>query len=389
MEDLSKMELKDYENDDNKITTSLTPSDPISLKDYKPLNPQKCKNKKIPIKILIALFISFFLIFSMILSNKRNEIDIKDEFLKLDSIKSQIEEKNLTSFETIYGGNGNIGNALFILNNLINICENIKCKNVLIPEQLGDLIKNKIKIKSTKYKNNEITILPPSYKKEMNITLNINAYLLFIYRYKDKKHKLFLDVVNDEILNNLPAYKANPDDLYINIRSGDVFVNIMHGSYSQPPLCFYQKIIQENKFQNIYLISNGKENPLVDILLNSYPNIQYMHGTPIEDMSVLVNVYNLVLPVSSFPYAAIRFNDNLKNLFIYDIMIETELVNWYAEDYYFKNMKYTIYKMKPSSNYEKIMKGKWQKSKIQLDLMINEECINNSFEIIEGVGINK
>jgi hypothetical protein len=223
----------------------------------------------------------------------------------------------------------------------------------------------------------------------MNITLNINAYLLFIYRYKDKKHKLFLDVVKDEILNNLPAYKANPDDLYINIRSGDVFVNIMHGSYSQPPLCFYQKIIQDNKFQNIYLISNGKENPLVDILLNSYPNIQYMHGTPIEDMSVLVNVYNLVLPVSSFPYAAIRFNDNLKNLFIYDIMIETELVNWYAEDYYFKNMKYTIYKMKPSSNYEKIMKGKWQKSKIQLDLMINEECINNSFEIIEGVGINK
>jgi len=387
MEELSKMELKDLENDNNE-TTSLTPSDPIFLKDYKPLNPQKGKNKYMPIKIAFSLFISFFLIITIIFHNEKNKNVLNDEFLYLDSIKSQIEKKNLTSFETIYGGNGNMGNALFIMNNLINICENIKCKNVIIPETLGDIIKNKIKINFSKHKKNEITILPPSYKKEMNITLNLNGYLVFIFRYKDKKHKLFLDTVKDEVLNNLPAYKANPDDLYINIRSGDIFVNIMHSSYSQPPLCFYQKIIQENKYQNIYLISNGKENPLVDILLKLYPNIKYMHGTPIEDMSVLVNVYNLVLPISSFPYAVIRFNDNLKNLFIYDIMVETISIRWYAEDYYFKNMKFNIYKMKPSSNYENIMKGKWKKSKIQLDLMINEECINNSFEIIEGVGVN-
>ena len=387
MEELSKMELKDLENDNNE-TTSLTPSDPIFLKDYKPLNPQKGKNKYMPIKIAFSLFISFFLIITIIFHNEKNKNVLNDEFLYLDSIKSQIEKKNLTSFETIYGGNGNMGNALFIMNNLINICENIKCKNVIIPETLGDIIKNKIKINFSKHKKNEITILPPSYKKEMNITLNLNGYLVFIFRYKDKKHKLFLDTVKDEVLNNLPAYKANPDDLYINIRSGDVFVNIMHSSYSQPPLCFYQKIIQENKYQNIYLISNGKENPLVDILLKLYPNIKYMHGTSIEDMSVLVNAYNLVLPISSFPYAAIRFNDNLKNLFIYDIMVETISIRWYAEDYYFKNMKFNIYKMKPSSNYENIMKGKWKKSKIQLDLMINEDCINNSFEIIEGVGVN-
>lgn len=387
MEELSKMELKDLENDNNE-TTSLTPSDPIFLKDYKPLNPQKGKNKYMLIKIVFSLFISFFLIITIIFHNEKNKNVLNDEFLYLDSIKSQIEKKNLTSFETIYGGNGNMGNALFIMNNLINICENIKCKNIIIPETLGDIIKNKIKINFSKHKKNEITILPPSYKKEMNITLNLNGYLVFIFRYKDKKHKLFFDTVKDEVLNNLPAYKANPDDLYINIRSGDVFVNIMHSSYSQPPLCFYQKIIQENKYQNIYLISNGKENPLVDILLKLYPNIKYMHGTPIEDMSVLVNVYNLVLPISSFPYAVIRFNDNLKNLFIYDIMVETISIRWYAEDYYFKNMKFNIYKMKPSSNYENIMKGKWKKSKIQLDLMINEECINNSFEIIEGVGVN-
>ena len=45
--------------------------------------------------------------------------------------------------------------------------------------------------------------------------------------------------------------------------------------------------------------------------------------------------------------------------------------------------------MKPSYKYKKIMKGKWEKSKIQLDLMIKEECINNSFEMIKGVSVNK
>ena len=70
MEELSKMELKDLENDNNE-TTSLTPSDPIFLKDYKPLNPQKGKNKYLPIKIAIALFISFFLIITIIFHNEK------------------------------------------------------------------------------------------------------------------------------------------------------------------------------------------------------------------------------------------------------------------------------------------------------------------------------
>ena len=143
MEELSKKSIKDLENYNNNKATSLTQSDPISLKDYQPLFSQNGKNKYLLIKIVIALFISFFLIITTIFHNEKNKNVLNDEFLYLDSIKSQIEKKNLTSFETIYGGNGNMGNALFILNNLINICENIKCKNIIIPEALGDIIKIK------------------------------------------------------------------------------------------------------------------------------------------------------------------------------------------------------------------------------------------------------
>ena len=50
---------------------------------------------------------------------------------------------NLTYIETITGYGGNIGNALIVLNNLINICINIKCRNIMAPSgKLSKLIKN-------------------------------------------------------------------------------------------------------------------------------------------------------------------------------------------------------------------------------------------------------
>ena len=50
--------------------------------------------------------------------------------------KKQIIRNNITNIETIYGGNGNIGNTLIMLNNLINICEKIKCINIICPKGL-------------------------------------------------------------------------------------------------------------------------------------------------------------------------------------------------------------------------------------------------------------
>ena len=42
---------------------------------------------------------------------------------------------------------------------------------------------------------------------------------------------------------------------------------------------FLSKIINENNFTNIFLLSNGHENPCVDISLKLYPNIKFIHGS--------------------------------------------------------------------------------------------------------------
>ena len=75
-------------------------------------------------------------------------------------------------------------------------------------------------------------------------------------------------------------------------------------------------------------------------------------------------------------------NNNLRKIYIYDIMVEKEKVFWYTTDYYLKSDKLDIYKMKPSLRYEKEMKGKWKNTKEQLNLMINESCLNSSLVLI-------
>ena len=88
-----------------------------------------------------------------------------------------------------------------------------------------------------------------------------------------------LSVLKEEIMSNVPKYKSDPNYLYIHIRNVDIFIKIINPNYSQPPLCFYQKIINENNFTNIFLLSNGHENPCVDTSLKLYPNIKFIHGS--------------------------------------------------------------------------------------------------------------
>ena len=182
--------------------------------------------------------------------------------------------------------------------------------------------------------------------------------IFFIFIYRKKKHEMRLNIIRDEVFRNIPNYDANINDLYINIRSGDVFVKKINPNYSQPPLCFYRKIIEENEFNRVFILSNGHENPCVDALIKLYPNITFIHGSVIFDISVIVNAYNLVMPVSTFPLTLIK--------------------------YYLSNVNYKIHIMKPSLFYSNKMYRKWEKSKEQLDLMINENCSDSDFIIINN-----
>jgi len=139
-------------------------------------------------------------------------------------------------------------------------------------------------------------------------------------------------------LTNIPKVYTYPKELYIHIRSGDIFSPKTHCRYSQPPLCFYEKMINNNKFKKIYIISIDRKNVVLDALINKYNNIIYRKGNYKLAISSFVHAFNAVAPVSSFFFVAIKFNDNLKNLWEYDIyrLIENFFLaaSWFIQIWY-------------------------------------------------------
>ena len=102
-------------------------------------------------------------------------------------------------------------------------------------------------------------------------------------------------MIKNEIKKNLPKVGINPNDLYIHIRSGDIFKPSLNSDYLQPPLCFYQNIINNFKFRKITIISQNKNNPIIDKILEQYPNIIYHSQNISIDIAYLSNSYNSII----------------------------------------------------------------------------------------------
>ena len=86
-----------------------------------------------------------------------------------------------------------------------------------------------------------------------------------------------------------------------------------------------------------------------------------------------MNAYNIVGSISSLFTTTIIFNENLKNVWEYDLYRLPEKYFHLHHDIYNYKIKYSIYKMIPSEKYKKMMIP-WINSRQQRELMIHEKC---------------
>ena len=258
----------------------------------------------------------------------------------------------------------NFGNCLIHINNFIFYCEIVGCHTIII-NTVHSLIKNPIYIEKL-----NITIIPGS---EINCTDEFTLCNVRFFSPLFIKPQIRIQYLKEEIMRNIPKVNSDPNALYINLRGGDIFTVSIHPHYSQPPLCFYEKIINNNKFKNIYIISNDRGNVVLDALMNKYNNIVFNHDNYQTDLALLINASNVVASVSSFFYTAIKFNENLKQLWEYDINKLIEKFVWLHHHIYKFDIKYKIYTMKPSDIYFDKMFN-WRNSLNQLKLMIEDKC---------------
>jgi hypothetical protein len=292
---------------------------------------------------------------------------------KLDILFLFGKNNNLTSIDKIfYKSNYNFGNLLANLNKLIFYCEIIGCKSILLDKNSFWFLKNKIIIPL-----NNMTIEVGDYNNSYYYFDDSQSLFFSIFEFKPE---IRINYLREEIISNLPKINISKNDLYIHIRSGDIFtkVNIY---YSQPPLCFYQKILSNFLFKKVFLISLDNNNPVIEKLINQFSNIIYNKNSISYDISQLMNAFNIVGSISSFLYLIIQLNNHLEFLWDYNIYKTSEKIYLYHYDLYkYPHNNFTLYRMEPSYKYNNKMYI-WKNNKIQKKLMIKEKC-NYYFSII-------
>ena len=271
------------------------------------------------------------------------------------------------------------GNQIAAVNKMIFYCEIIHCKKLILP------VENRIYINHTlldKEYNLQIEVAQESFQADLITDISFE----FFYVFYNLKIENRIGILKNEIVNNLPKVNVNKNDLIIHIRSGDIFQHKGETDYapdySQPPLCFYQKILEQFKFSDIYIIAEDNTfNPVIEKLRKKYPKIKYNQNSLEIDLSYLIYGYNIVGSISSFLISSIKLNDNIKFFWEYDRYPMCSKIYHFHHSIFNIPRNYTIYQMPPSETYKNKMIV-WKCSDEQISIMLNDKCPYN-FKIIK------
>ena len=346
--------------------SNLSPNQQKEIEDYLlsiPTRFEKHKNREL-VKVINYLQLKNF----SEITNETLKYEIQLElFNELKSFSKNIN-KNITDVKIMFLKESlKFGNSMILLNNLIAYCEVLNIRNIYLNiEQdwpiVDDIFSDRINIyfvSPYQIECEDKAVLCPDYKP---------FYYLAVV-----KPEIRVNLFKDEVKRNLPVINTDRNDLYIHIRSGDIFKRRPNTVYAQPPLCFYQKILNNFFFKNIYIVSENRKNPIINILTKEFPEIIFIDNYIETDAAILSNAYNIVGSMSSFLTTLVMINDNLINYWDFDSYRLSEKYLHFHHDIYKLQVNYTLYEMKPSEDYRKEM-FVWRNSKRQIDLMINEKC---------------
>lgn len=116
---------------------------------------------------------------------------------------------------------------------------------------------------------------------------------------------------------------ANSETLVINMRSGrDIFREEPppQSDYMQPPLSFYQTIIETHGYGDCIVVTESdRANPVISELLSWRPDIRLKRHTSVRsDIETVLGANHLVMPHSSFTWCLALASKNLKVLHQWD-----------------------------------------------------------------------
>ena len=127
------------------------------------------------------------------------------------------------------------------------------------------------------------------------------------------------DCFREEFLSRIPNMSLHKDDLYLHIRSGDIFKSKRpHKNYGQPPLNYFVDIIKYKKWRKVYLISEDTNNPVAPYLIKR--GASFTRNSFFKDITIILNSHNLAIGKSTLGLSLSYLNRNgLKTLFTFNL----------------------------------------------------------------------
>ena len=202
---------------------------------------------------------------------------------------------------------GRLGNNIITLSNALHIALDEDYSAVVFPPHS---MFNNTYIKLKECDINSIKNI--DYKHCIDI-FEINKTENKHTRFQKNKQKVLKHLTNIFNLKYRDISKCKDNDLYIHIRSGDLFQTTENGHASnQPLLNQYIKLIDNSNYDNIYIIAEDKKNPVINQLLNKYPKIIHNINSLEDDIKLILGAKNIAFGDTTFIPTLLYFNKGVK-----------------------------------------------------------------------------
>lgn len=236
---------------------------------------------------------------------------------------------------------GRFGNNILQIIRCIHYCFTYKHNIIYIPEHIN-LNNTTILIEEIKGNNEEM--IKDTF---FNFKDNLEPKLMKYYYQK---------YIKDIIKFNFDNIEINKNDLFIHIRSGDIFEKNPHSYYVQPPLIYYKNIIQN--YQKTNIIYEDDKNPCVNEL-KKINNVNMLNIDIEQTLREFLKATHLAIGFGTFGLLLYIMNTNLKKIYMPRYVYEELPQGDWGIDLELIDLP----------NYIKC--GEWKSTPEQLDLMIN------------------
>ena len=260
------------------------------------------------------------------------------------------------------------GDNIYQLKNAIHIAVYLKLRYVIFPEHVL-FNTTVIDVCPSNFKEGIINGIFSNWQSPKKCgQLDVDALI----KAHNSNEKEVIRIMQN-IINVKPKDFITDNDVCLYIRSGDCFgknrddkfgkhtlqTSVSTGDWIPYPLDFYVKMIEARKWENVYLICEDTLHPVVNVLLDKYPDIHFKIQSLQEDISYIISARNInICRNSMFVSMLLYFNKDIKTVYSLDDAFDNVLSKEYRSIVYHSN-----------GFFEKI--GDWQMTKKQIDIITN------------------